>query len=57
VGGAAINGRLAVDPLVCPVVAEIQQLVLPVKTYHQLLSELCPTSVTYVPWAKEVTLS
>ena len=57
VGGAATKGTFPNGPLVCPVEAEIQQLELPVRTSHQLLSVLWPTRVMYEPCAKEPVLS
>jgi len=57
VGGVSIKGMFPTGPVVCPVEAEIQQLVLAVRRSHQLLSVLRPTRVTYVPCAKVVILS
>ena len=57
VGGAATWGIFSSGPVVCPVVAEIQQLVLPFRSSHQVRSALRPTIVTYDPWAKDEILS
>ena len=42
VGGAATTPTLAVEPLTCPVTAEIQQLPDPFWTTHHVLSALRP---------------
>jgi hypothetical protein len=58
VGGAATTGTEPVEPDVCPVPAEIQQLLLgPVCTYHQLLSVLRPAMFKNVPGVKDEILS
>ena len=57
VGGAATTGILPTWPVVWPVVAEIQQVLLPVWTTHQVLSAFLPTSGRKEPWTKEAVLS
>ena len=56
-GGAATTGIFSSGPLVCPVVPEIQQLVAPLLTTHQVLSALRPTIAINVPWTTEPVLS